>query len=80
MKVGDLREALAKIDSQQDVMIALGGSFVPVVQVAAFDGTDFILIRGKEVIPQKSKFTIHEQGRVGLLVRLGFNNDKIGEV
>lgn len=80
MKVGDLREALAKLDSQLEVRVALDGSFVPVIEVAAFAGTDFVLIRGKGKTPQSTKYSIQEQGLIGHLVRLGFDNEKIGEV
>jgi len=80
MRVGDLREALAKLDSQKDILIALDGSFVPMIEVAVLDGTDFVLLRGKGKLPQSTKFSIHEQGLIGHLVRLGFSNDKIGEV
>ena len=80
MTVDDLREVLAKLDSQTNVMIAFDGSIVPVAEVAAFDGADFILIRGSRSTPQSKKFTMQEQGFIGHLVRLGFDNDKIGEV
>jgi hypothetical protein len=80
MTVGELRELLAKLDSQLKVEVALNGSFVPVIEVAAYGGTDFILIRGKGKTPQAPKYSIQEQGLIGHLVRLGFDNDKIGEV
>ena len=79
MTVGDLREALAKLDSQLTVEIAFDGSFVPVVDVEMFEGTDFVLLRSKTMnLP--TKYTIHEQGLIGHLVRLGFDNEKIGKV
>jgi len=80
MKVGDLREALAKLDSDKDVLVALDGSFVPAAEVAMFEGTDFVLVRGKETTPKPGKFTVQEQGLIGHLVRLGFTSEKIGEV
>jgi hypothetical protein len=80
MTVGDLREALAKLDSQQEVLIALDGSFVPIAEVAAFDGTDFILLRGVSKTLQPKKFTVQEEGMIGHLVRLGFDNERIGKV
>ena len=80
MTVGDLREALAKLDSQREVMVAFEGSFVPVAEVARCDGADFILIRGREKEPRSGKYSIQEKGLIGHLVRLGFDNDRIGAV
>lgn len=80
MTVGDLREALAKLDSQKEVVIALDGSFVPIAEVASFNGTDFILLRGVSNTPEPKKFTVQEQGMIGHLVRLGFDNERIGKV
>jgi hypothetical protein len=80
MTVGDLREALAKLDAEQDLLIALDGSFVPIAEVATIDGADFILLRGVSKTPQLRKFTVQEQGMIGHLVRLGFDNERIGKV
>lgn len=80
MTVGDLRDALAKLDSQQNVLMSLEGSFVPIAEVAAFNGADFILLRGVSNTEQPKKFTVQEQGMIGHLVRLGFDNEKIGKV
>jgi hypothetical protein len=80
MTVGDLREALATLDPQQNLLIALDGSFVPIAEVATFHGTDFSLLRGVSKIPQPKKFTVQEQGMIGHLVRLGFDNIRIGHV
>ena len=80
MKVGELQEALAKLDSQHDVMILLNGAFVPVTEVAVFNGLDFIILRGPDKEQASKKYTIQEQGLVGHLVRQGFDNEKIGHV
>ena len=45
MTVGELRGALAKLDSQKSVTVALDGSFVPVVEVAAFDDFEIGIAR-----------------------------------
>jgi hypothetical protein len=80
MTVGDLREVLAKLDSQLTVEVALNGSIVPVTEITALGGTDFVIIRGKGKSPPSKTFTIQEQGRIGHMVRLGFDNEKIGQV
>ena len=80
MTVGDLRAELAKLDSQQNVVVSFDGAFVPMTEVAVFEGLDFVLVRGKGKTSHRKKFTIEEQGLIGHLVRLGFDNDKIGNV
>jgi hypothetical protein len=48
--------------------------------VATFEGADFVLLRGKDTMPQSKKFSINEQGLIGHLIRLGFDNERIGQV
>jgi hypothetical protein len=81
MTVGELQAALAKLDSEHNIMIALNGSFVPLIGVtAAAAGTNFVVIRGKGKIQQSKRFSIDEEGIIGHLARLGLSDDEIGEV
>jgi hypothetical protein len=79
--VGELRAALAKLDSDLNVIIALNGSFVPVTGLTpAATGTNFVVIRGKGKLVGPRKFSVDEEGVLGHLARLGLGDDEIAEV
>jgi hypothetical protein len=80
MNVGELRGALSSLDAQQDVMIAVDGTFAPVVGVTAASGASFIVVRGQGKMQESKRFTIGEEGVIGHLARLGVSDDEIGEV
>ena len=81
MTVGELRAKLDKLNSENDVMIALNGSFVPLIGVtAAGPGTNFVVIRGKGKLQPSKRFSIDEEGIIGHLARLDLNDNEGGEV
>jgi hypothetical protein len=80
MTVGELQAELAKMNAQDGLMIAVNGTFVPVVGVTAAAGTSFVVLRGKGKLQQSSRFTIDEEGILGHLARIGLSDDQIGEV
>jgi len=80
MTVGDLREALAKLEAGQEITILVNGPFTPAVEVVVPAGAHFAMLRGKNTLPLKSKFTINEQGLVGHLVRLGLGNEEMARI
>jgi hypothetical protein len=80
MTIGDLRAQLAKLESSHEAVVVLNGTLSPIIEVLAVPGAEFIVIRGKGTAPPPRKFTVSEEGVIGHLVRLGFGDEKIGEV
>src|SRR5262245_35179846 len=80
MNVGELQAELARLDAKWDVMIAVDGTFAPVVGVTVAPDASFIVVRGKGKMQQSKRFSIEEEGVIGHLARLGVSDIQIGEV
>jgi hypothetical protein len=80
MTVGKLQALLAKLNTQANVLVAVNGSFVPVVGVTAASGAEFIVVRGLGRPEERRHFSVGEEGVIGHLVHLGASDQEIGEV
>ena len=80
MTVGELAEALAKLNPQQNLLIAVDGAFAPVIGVTGADGAPFVILRGQGKKRDGSPFTVGEEGIITHLSRLGLSDEAIGEV
>jgi hypothetical protein len=80
MTVREMAATLANVDPEHTVMIAVDGTFAPVVGVTAGSGASFVVIRGQGKMQQSKRFTIAEEGVIGHLAHIGVSDEEIGEV
>jgi len=80
LTVGNLQALLAKVDTQADVLIAVNGTYAPLLGVVSASGTPFIVLRGKGKHQPSPRFFVEKEGVIGRLVRLGVSDEEIGEV
>lgn len=57
MPVGELQSELSQMNPEEEVWIAVNGTFVPVVGTTAVPNGTYIVIRGKGKIQQSNRFT-----------------------
>jgi hypothetical protein len=80
MKVADLQARLTKLGPTLDLMIALHGDFVPVVDVTSASGACYAVIRGRGKPQRSPRFSIQEDGIIGQLVSMGMSDEDIAVV
>ena len=80
MTVGELVAALANVNPHHAVMIAVDGTFAPVIGVSGAVGVTFVVVRGQGKTQQSKRFTIAEEGVIGHLAHIGVSDEEIGEV
>ena len=61
-------------------MIAVNGTFKPVIGVTAVSGSSFVVIRGKGKTQLSKRFSIDEEGIIGHLVGLGLTDGELAEI
>jgi len=78
--VGALRAELANLDAGLDIRIVVNGHVVPVAGVVSNPGSPFAVVRGKGKPQPGNRYTIDEDGVLGLLAEFGLTDQQIGEV
>lgn len=78
MTAGELTAALAELDPQLELLVAIGGDLVPLVGIASAGGSPYGVIHGVNKRKPTAAFTLDEQGVLGKLAGMGLNDVQIG--
>lgn len=80
MTAGQLLADLMKVDPQLDLLVAVGGEFVPLHGIAFAPGSPYGVIHGHGKRISGARFTIDEQGVLGKLAGVGLTDEQIGNI
>lgn len=80
MTVAELQAELVRLNPDENVLMAINGTFVPVGRLTAVQKAGYVVLRPTGKLAKSDRFTVGEEGILGHLAGLGLTNEAIAEV